>query len=115
MATIKLSEARAEMKKERASVCQAIKVLASYMDTCPSVKKVLFSKEFTLSCSHDIYVAMKVDQTYIVKVTDKETGEKVEKERVRKPSADLCLRWFISCQEANAELYKKFIADKKDK
>lgn len=114
--TIKLTDARAEMKEEKGSINQALKVLCTFLDTCPSVKEVVHSKAFALSCASDIYTAMGVGQTYQVTVTKKnedgtETKEKVD--RVRKPSADLCLRWFIKNQAANALIYAEFVKKNK--
>ena len=114
MKTYTLKEARNEMKQEKESIAQAIKVLCTYLDTCPSVKAVVHNKAFALSCSKDIYTAMKVGEEYTVNVKrknekDEEYTEQVK--RTRKPSADLCLRWFIMNQEANKEILKK--TDKK--
>lgn len=105
---VKLSDARAEMKKEKGSINQALNVLLSFAEACPSVAAVTFSTDFAKSCASSIYEAMEIGKTYKVKVTKtNEDGTKTteEVERVRKASADLCLRWFVNNQKANAAIF----------
>lgn len=102
---ITLSAGRAEMKKERPSMAIAIKTLCAFLDSCPSVKAVVHNFEYAYAQAPAIYIDMKVGEEYTWKGKDKD-GNPIEKVCVRKPSADLCFRWFVKHQEEYTERMK---------
>lgn len=115
---VKISDARAQMKEQKGSINQAILALLSYYDTCADVRKVVYSKEFAKTCAQDIYTAMHVGEEYTVNTKKKnEAGEEYTEQvtRIRKPSADLCLRWFVANQVANKTIYENWTKKQQEK
>lgn len=115
---VKISDARAQMKEQKGSINQAILALLAYYDTCADVRKVVYSKEFAKTCAQDIYTAMHVGEEYTVNMKKKnEAGEEYTEKvtRIRKPSADLCLRWFVANQVANNTIYEKWTKKQQEK
>lgn len=111
--TIKLADARKEMKAAKETTNQAILHLCSFMDTCSSVKALVHCKAFAQSCASDIYKEMGIGEKYTIKRKQEDGGIK-EIELVRKPSADLCLRWFTKHQEDITIRHKGWVKDNKN-
>lgn len=115
---VKLSDARAQMKEQKGTINQAILALLAYYDTCADVRKVVYSKEFAKTCASDIYAGMHVGEEYTVNVKKtNESGEVVTEQvtRIRKPSADLCLRWFVANQAANKTVFAEWTKKQQEK
>jgi hypothetical protein len=113
MKTITLAEIRKEMKEQKGTINQAILHLCSFIETCPKVKSVVHCKAFAQSCASDIYKDMGVGEKYTIK-RKQEDGSIKEIELVRKPSADLCLRWFTKYQEDIVVRHKGWVNAKKE-
>ena len=115
---VKISDARAQMKEQKGTINQAILALLAYYDTCADVRKVVYGKEFAKTCAQDIYTAMHVGEEYTVNVKKKnEAGEEYTEQvtRIRKPSADLCLRWFVANQVANKTIFAEWTKKQQEK
>lgn len=113
MKTITLAEIRKEMKEQKGTINQAILHLCSFIETCPKVKSVVHCKAFAQSCASDIYKEMGVGEKYTIK-RKQEDGSIKEIELIRKPSADLCLRWFTKHQEDIVVRHKGWVKDNKN-
>jgi hypothetical protein len=113
MTTIKLADARKEMKAAKETTNQAILHLCSFMDTCPSIKNLVHCKAFAQSCASDIHKEMGIGEKYTIK-RKQEDGTYKEIELIRKPSADLCLRWFTKHQEDIVVRHKGWVKDNKN-
>lgn len=109
METIKLTSFRAELKEQRGTVSQCIKVLYSYTDTCNELKKMLkgVSKNDAVAFLGSlVYAEMNVGGFREVKRLDKTTMETKVVKYAIKPSVDMVLRYFVKHQNELTDLVK---------
>lgn len=89
MKTFKLSILRDEIRAQKGTVSQCIKIVCSLTDNCPQLKKLSPNKTDFLALAGKIYTDQKVGQV----VTTKRCSY------IKKCSVDLVLRWLVANQD----------------
>lgn len=87
--TFKLAAIREEVKAQKGTVSQCIKIVCSLTDSCPQLKKLCPNKTDFLALAKKVYDDQKVGQL----VTTKRCSY------IRKCSVDLVLRWLVANQD----------------